>query len=120
MSVAAPVSSVDKSVPAANASAPTVPARLPLVSFGAVVLFWTVTFIVRALEIPFFFRFLFGMAAPFLLFLFFNGWWWSRRRIHDRFFNAPMPRENFGFWRGTATSCNSPMGNSPHCRRIAD
>ena len=87
MSVAASVSSAEKPLSAPEASAPAVPARLPLVSFGAGVLYWTATFTVRALEIPFFFRFLFGMAAPFLLFLFFNGWWWSRRRIPllDRF-----------------------------------
>src|SRR5438034_10522003 len=33
------------------------------------------------LEIPFFFRFLFGMAAPALLFLVYNVWWWRNRKI---------------------------------------
>lgn len=44
-------------------------------------LFWLVNLVARLLEMPYFLRFLFGMAAPALFFLIFSIWWWLRRSV---------------------------------------
>src|SRR5262245_58651774 len=54
------------------------PMWAPLILLG---LYWGAVLAFRSVEAPFFFRFLFGMAAPLLLFLAFNVWWWSRRWV---------------------------------------
>jgi outer membrane protein assembly factor BamB len=51
----------------------------PAVALVAV--FWALQVVVGRLELPYFYRFLYGMAAPALLVLLFNVWWWTRRRI---------------------------------------
>jgi outer membrane protein assembly factor BamB len=49
-----------------------------------VALFWTAFFAVAALDKPYFYGFLFGMAAPAVLALLFFGWWFTRGRIPMR------------------------------------
>jgi outer membrane protein assembly factor BamB len=44
-------------------------------------LFWAGTFVVAALEMPYFLRFLYALGSTALLFLIYFGWWWSSRRI---------------------------------------
>lgn len=44
-------------------------------------LFWLVNLVARTLEMPYFLRFLLGMAAPALLFLIFSFWWWLHRSV---------------------------------------
>src|SRR6185436_150183 len=56
------------------------PPRLwfPLVMLG---LYWGTLIGTGFMELPYFFRFLLGMAAPFLLLIAFSIWWWTRRTI---------------------------------------
>ncbi|HJZ91087.1 MAG TPA: PQQ-binding-like beta-propeller repeat protein [Gemmataceae bacterium] len=48
---------------------------------AAVVVYWAVTISVGRIEKSYFVGFIFGLAAPVLLALFFLGWWWLSRRI---------------------------------------
>ncbi|MES2791375.1 MAG: PQQ-binding-like beta-propeller repeat protein [Planctomycetota bacterium] len=43
--------------------------------------YWLAFVAARLLEMPYFFRFLFGMAAPALLLIVFSVWWWMNRTI---------------------------------------
>jgi len=43
--------------------------------------YWAAVLFVWLIEIPYFFRFLFGMAAPFLFLIAFSIWWWRRRSL---------------------------------------
>jgi outer membrane protein assembly factor BamB len=73
---------------------PPEPAKKPRVwpAVLFVSLFWASHFVVGSLEMPYFFRFLFSMAAAALLVLFFFGWWWFHRRIRlsDRFYGFAL------------------------------
>jgi outer membrane protein assembly factor BamB len=51
---------------------------LPLVILGA---YWCSILIAWLIEMPYFFRFLFSMAAPALLLIVFSIWWWLTSRI---------------------------------------
>src|SRR5262249_59394940 len=55
---------------------------------AALAVYWAATLVVGQMEKPYFVGFLFGLAAPTLLALFFLGWWWFSRRIRlaDRVF----------------------------------
>src|SRR4029453_6943473 len=44
-------------------------------------LFWLGFVVVGAIEKPYFYAFLYSMAAPALLLLLFSIWWWTNRRI---------------------------------------
>ncbi len=44
-------------------------------------LYWVGFLVIARLEMAFFFRFLYSMAAPALLVLSYSIWWWTRRRI---------------------------------------
>lgn len=52
--------------------------------FGLVILFWGAALVTRAMELPFFFRFLFSMAAPATYLIGFTIWWWLHRTISSR------------------------------------
>jgi outer membrane protein assembly factor BamB len=54
----------------------------------AIAIYWAATIVVGQMEKPYFVGFIFGLAAPTLLALFFLGWWWFSRRIRlaDRVF----------------------------------
>src|SRR5689334_9470391 len=43
--------------------------------------YWGAVIGVGLIEIPYFFRFLFGMAAPLLLLIAFSIWWWRIRQL---------------------------------------
>jgi outer membrane protein assembly factor BamB len=45
------------------------------------ILFWAAIFATRPLELPYFYRFLFSMAAPALLLIVFSIWWWRNRNL---------------------------------------
>src|SRR5262249_51963518 len=51
----------------------------PPVAF--VLAFWILHFVVGGLEKPYFYGFIYSMAAAALLTLVFFGWWWSNRRV---------------------------------------
>jgi outer membrane protein assembly factor BamB len=44
-------------------------------------LFWVGFFVMGALEKPYFYQFIYNMAAPALLLILFSIWWWCNRRI---------------------------------------
>ncbi len=52
--------------------------------------FWVLHFIVAGLEKPYFYGFLYGMAAPGLLTLLYFTWWWTNRRM-------PLSDRLYGF-----------------------
>jgi outer membrane protein assembly factor BamB len=43
--------------------------------------YWIANFIVAAIDKPYFYGFIYGMAAPALLLILFSIWWWTNRRI---------------------------------------
>jgi outer membrane protein assembly factor BamB len=46
-----------------------------------VLLFWAGSFVMGAIEKPYFVQFLYNMAAPAVLLIVFSIWWWRNRRI---------------------------------------
>jgi outer membrane protein assembly factor BamB len=60
------------------------PARKPprlWPALALLLLFWTAEFLIRSLDMPYFYRFLSSMAVPALLILSYFIWWWASRRI---------------------------------------
>lgn len=55
-----------------------------LFPWALVLLFWGITFGLRAIELPFFVRFLSGMALPALFLIAFTVWWWRHRSVSWR------------------------------------
>lgn len=79
--------SVQESLPAAGSPVaegpePAVGPRIRLWPPLAILLvYWGAVIGVGLIEIPYFFRFLFGMAAPLLLLIAFSIWWWRIRQL---------------------------------------
>jgi outer membrane protein assembly factor BamB len=64
---------------------PSLAASLRLGPAAVVVaLYWALYVVVARLELPYFYRFLYNMAAPASLVLFFLIWWWASRRVRLR------------------------------------
>ncbi|MGQ0633675.1 MAG: outer membrane protein assembly factor BamB family protein [Planctomycetaceae bacterium] len=53
--------------------------RRPWLLLSLAALYWGVTVGLSFIDVPYFFRFLFGMAAPALFLLLFSVWWWTNR-----------------------------------------
>jgi outer membrane protein assembly factor BamB len=68
-------------VPSAKQVPSSAPPARPWPALVFVSVFWALLFAVGALEKPYFYGFIFGMAAPALLLLAFGAWWWTRRRV---------------------------------------
>jgi outer membrane protein assembly factor BamB len=69
------------SAPAEQAPPKTAQPARPWPALVFLTVFWALCFAVGGLEKPYFYGFIFGMAAPALLLLAFGAWWWTRRRV---------------------------------------
>lgn len=67
--------------PSATHDARTAPALRTGFPLALIVCYWGVMIGTRFLELPFFYRFLLGMAAPALFLIVFTVWWWRRKTI---------------------------------------
>src|SRR5262245_35844280 len=76
--------------PADLAPAPARPRLWPAIFLVAC--YWLLFFVVGGLEMPYFFRFLYGLAAPALLGLVYFAWWWfsGRIRFSDRLYGFAL------------------------------
>src|SRR5262249_16587858 len=81
-------STLDPSAPGGQTPRP--PSKLPRLRLPsvAVVLYWIVTFVLGAIDKPYFFGFMFGLLTVSLLTLVLLGWGWFNRtvRIGDKLF----------------------------------
>lgn len=85
----------------------------PLALLG---IYWGIAIGLRYVEVPFFFRFLYGMAAPALLLIAFSIWWWRNRAIPlghralgfivvvgGALLAAPLSHPSIGLWTALMT-----------------
>ncbi|HTL59769.1 MAG TPA: PQQ-binding-like beta-propeller repeat protein [Candidatus Limnocylindrales bacterium] len=76
-------STFDQPAPGEKAKARSEIPRLRLPSM-AVLLYWIATFVLAAIDKPYFFGFMFGLLTAILLTLVVLGWWWFNRAVRLR------------------------------------